>query len=71
MVIGVIMEQKVQNEKNMKEILGVLTRLEKVDCRLSTTRIEFFRTKIEWIGHKINQAGIRPLQYKLLAIKKQ
>ena len=36
---------------------------------MSENKSEFFKTEIEWIGHKIDQAGIRPLQDKLLAIK--
>ena len=37
---------------------------------MSENKSEFFKTEIEWIGHKIDQAGIRPFQDKLLAIKK-
>ena len=37
--------------------------------RLTKTKSELFKTEIEWIGHKMNQAGIRPLQDKLVAIK--
>ena len=31
---------------------------------------EFFKKEAEWIGHKIDQNGIRPLQDKLEAITK-
>ena len=37
---------------------------------MSEIKFEFFKTKIKWIGHKIDQAGIQPLQDKLLATKK-
>ena len=53
----------------MKELIDVLTKLENAGYRLGETKFEFFKTEIEWIGHRIDQAGIRPLQDKLLAIK--
>ena len=34
------------------------------------TKSEFFKNEIEWIGHKINQNGIRPMEDKLNAILK-
>ena len=39
------------------------------EYRLSESKSELFKTEIEWIGHKIDQNGIRPLQDKLLAVK--
>ena len=53
----------------MKELIDVLTKLEKTGFRLSEFKFEFFKTENDWIGHKINQAGIRLLQEMLLAIK--
>ena len=53
----------------MEELIDVLTRLENAGYRLSESKSELFKTEIEWIGHKIDQNGIRPLQDKLLAIK--
>ena len=53
----------------MKELIDVLTKLENTGYRLSDTKSEFFKTEIEWIGHRNDQAGIRPLQDKLMAIK--
>ena len=47
----------------------MLTKLENAGYRLSESKSEFFKTEIEWIGHKIDQNCIRPLQDKLLAIK--
>ena len=47
----------------------VLTKLEKAGYRLNESKSELFKTEIEWIAHKIDQNGIRPLQDKLLAIK--
>ena len=53
----------------MEELFDVLTKLENAGCRLSESKFELFKTDIEWIGHKIDQNGIRPLQDKLLAIQ--
>ena len=53
----------------MKELIDVLTKLENAGYRLSETKSSFLKTEIEWIGHRIDQAGIRPLKDKLQAIK--
>ena len=54
----------------MEEPIDVLTKLENAGYRLSESKSELYKTEIEWIGHKIDQNGIRPLRDKLLAIKK-
>ena len=51
-------------EEHMKELIDVVTKLENAGYRLSETKPVFFKTEIEWIGHRIDQAGIRPLQDK-------
>ena len=65
----IIVVTKGSKEEHMKELIDVLTKLENAGYRLSETKSEFFKTEIEWIGHRIDQAGIRPLQDKLLVIK--
>ena len=65
----IIVVTKGSKEEHKKELIDVLIRLEKAGYRLSENKSEFFKTEIEWIGHKIDQAGIRPLQDKLLARK--
>ena len=66
----IIVVTKRSKEEHKKELIDVLTRLEKAGYRMSENKSNFFKTEIEWIGHKIDQAGIRPLQDKLLDIKK-
>ena len=56
-------------QKRMDELIDVLTRLKNAGYRRSEYKSELFNTEIEWIGHKIDQKGIRPLKNKLLAIK--
>ena len=66
----IIVATKGSKEQHKKELIDVLTKLENAGYRLSKNKSKFFKTEIEWIGHKIDQNGIRPLQGKLMAIKK-
>ena len=65
----IIIVTKGSKEQHKKELIEVLTRLENGGYRLSENKSELFKSEIEWIGHKIDQNGIRPLQDKLIAIK--
>ena len=47
-----------------------MKKLEEAGYRLHPKKCEFFKKEAEWIGHKIDQEGVRPLQYKLEAITK-
>ena len=53
----------------MDELPDVLTRLVKRRLQVQLIKSELFKTEIEWIGHKIDQNGIRSLLDKLLTIK--
>ena len=64
-----IIVTKGSKEQHKKELIEVLTRLENAGYRLSENKSEFFKSEIEWIGHKVDQNGIRSLQDKLMAIK--
>ena len=64
----IIVVTKGSKEQHKKELIDVLTRLENAGYKLSENKSEFFKTEIEWIGHKTDQNGIRPLQGKLMAI---
>ena len=67
----VIIVTKGSKEQLKKELIEVLTRLvtDSAGYRLSENKSEFLKTEIEWIGQKVDQNGIRPLQDKLMAIK--
>ena len=70
----IIVVTKGSKQKHMDELIDVLTRLENAGYRLSENNSELLKTEIEWIGHKSDQNGIRPLQDKLFAtqeLKKQ
>ena len=65
----ILIVTKGNKEQHKLELMETLTRLEKEGYRLSAKKSEFFRREIEWIGHKIDQDGIRPIQDKLESIK--
>ena len=57
----VILVTKGSKQKHMDELIDVLAKLENAGYRLSESKSELFKTEIEWIGHKTDQIGIRPL----------
>ena len=65
----IIVATKGSKEQHEKELIDVLSRLENAGYRLSESKSEFFKTEIEWIGHKIDQNDIRPLPDKSMALK--
>ena len=65
----IIVVTKGSKEQHKKELIDVSTRLENAGYKLCKNNPDFFKMEIEWIGHKIDQNGIRPLQDKLMAIK--
>ena len=56
-------------EQHLKNLEGVLNRLEKYGLRGQLSKCQFFQDSVEYLGHEINQDGIRPLEKKVLAIK--
>ena len=64
----IIFVTKGSKQERLDELIDVLSKLENACYRLSENKSEVFKTEIEWIRHKIDQNGIRPLQDKLLAI---
>ena len=65
----ILVVTKGTKEQHTRELIEVLTKLENAGYRLSENKTEFYKTEIEWVGHKIDQNGIRPLQDKLKAIQ--
>ena len=57
-------------EKHESEVKETMKKLDEAGYRLHPKKCEFFKKEAEWVGHQINQDGIRPLQDKLEAIKK-
>ena len=65
----ILIVTKGTKEQHKRELTDVLNKLENASYRLSENKSEFFKPEIEWVGHKIDQNGIRPLQDKLKAIQ--
>ena len=48
-----------------------MRKLENAGYRLHPKKCKFFKQEAEWVGHRIDQNGIRPVQDKLEATKKK
>ena len=57
-------------EKHESEVKETMKKLDEAGYRLHPKKCEFFKKEAEWVGHQINQDGIRPPQDKLEAITK-
>ena len=65
----ILVVTKGTKEQHKRELIDVLTKLENAGYRLSENKTEFFKSGVAWVGHKIDENGIRPLQDKLKAIQ--
>lgn len=50
-------------------VIEVLQRLQKYNIKVNRKKCEFFKTKIQFLGHVIQESGISPCEDKLQAIK--
>ena len=66
----IIIVTKGSAEKHGTEVKETMKKLEEAGYRLNPEKCEFFKKEAEWIGHKIDRNGKRPLQDKLEAITK-
>ena len=53
-----------------KKLFDVLNKLEKAGYRASKKKSEFFMNRIKWLGHEIDENGIKPNEEKVKAILK-
>ena len=51
-----------------KKLFDVLKKLENTGYRASEKKSEFFQNKIKWLGHEIDEDGIKPNKEKVKAI---
>ena len=51
-----------------KKLFDVLKKLENAGYRASEKKSEFFQIKIKWLGHEIDENGIKPNKEKVKAI---
>ena len=66
----IIVVTKGSKEEHMRELIDVLTKLENAGYRLSETKSEFFKTEIEWIGHRIDQGRNRIITRQAIGDKR-
>ena len=57
-------------EKHEAEVKETMRKLKNAGYRPPLKKCEFIKQEAEWVGHRIDQKGIRPLQDKLEAITK-
>ena len=65
----ILVVTKETKEQYKRELRDILSKLENAGYRLSENKTQFFKSEIEWVGHKIDQNRIRPLHDKLKAIQ--
>ena len=66
----IIIVTKGSIDEHETEVRETMKKLEEAGYRLNPKKCDFFKKEIEWVGHKIDQQEIRPLQDKLEAITK-
>ena len=66
-IIVVTRENKQDHEK---KLFDVLNKLEKAGYRASKKKSEFFMNRIKWLGHEIDENGIKPNEEKIEAKQK-
>ena len=64
-----IVVTKGTKEQHKRELIDVSPKLENAGYRLSENKTKLFKSEIEWVGHKINQNGMRQLQDNFKAIQ--
>ena len=66
----IIVVTRGNKQDNEKKLFDVLNKLEKAGYRASKKKSEFFMNETKWLGHEINENGIKPNEEKVEAIIK-
>ena len=56
-------------EEHLDRLEEVLIRLREAELSIKLSKCQLFRNKIEFLGHEVSLAGIRPLKSKIAAIQ--
>jgi len=56
-------------EEQLRRLDGVLKRLEEAGLRLKRKKCSFMTPSVEYLGHKIDQDGLHPMDEKVRAVK--
>ena len=66
----IIVVTRGNKQEHEKKLFDVLSKLEKVGYRASKRKSEFFLKQTKWLGHEIDENGIKPNEEKVEAIQK-
>ena len=66
----IIVVTRGNKQEHGKKLIDVLSKLEKAGYRASKRKSEFFLKQIKWLGHEINENGIKSNEEKVEAIQK-
>ena len=66
----IIIVTRGSKQDHEKKLFDVLDKLEKAGYRASKKKSEFFLKETKWLGHEINENGIKPNDEKVEAILK-
>ena len=64
----IIVVTRGDREDHEKKLFDVLKKLEDAGYRASERKLEFFKNKMKWLGHEIDENGIKPNKEKVKAI---
>ena len=64
----IIVVSRGSKEDHLKLVYQCLQKLDEDNLRINLPKCHFAKTEIEWLGHKISQSGIAPLESKTAAI---
>jgi transposase InsO family protein len=60
-------KSKGAHTRNLRQ---VLQRLQEAGLRLNRNKCQFFQDSVEYLGHRIDETGLRPLDNKVAAVRK-
>ena len=66
----IIVVTRGNKQDHEKKLFDVLNKLEKAGYRASKKKSDFFMNRIKWLGHEIDEYGIKPNEEKIEAIQK-
>ena len=66
----IIVVTRGKKQDHEKKLFVILNKLEKAGYRASKRKAEFFMNRTKWLGHEIDEYGIKPNEEKLEAILK-
>ena len=67
---NIIVVTRGNKQDHEKKMFDVLNKLEKAGYRANKKKSEFFMNRIKWLGHEIDENGIKPNEEKIEAIQK-